>query len=147
MSSVCTVCEPRNTVLGFVLERDASLWLWIFSGHLQLTTAARVSFTALFFLLQRRNRSAVVSTVDYSCNIARKKCAPAAWTDCALSLVHPARRTAFRRQIEDLAASCSAPQTAKQSSTPTPESTFALPFLFPNIEECHRLRFISLSAG
>lgn len=132
LSSICTVSAPRNTVLVFVLERDASPWLWIFSGHLQLITAAHVSFTALFPPQQKGNRCAVMSTVDYSCNIARKKkiCAPAAWTDCALSPVHPARRTAFRRQIEELAASCSAPQTEKQSSTPTPGSTFVLPFSF-----------------
>jgi len=35
------------------------------------------------FVQQKGNRCVVMSTVDYSCNIARKICAPAAWTDWA----------------------------------------------------------------
>lgn len=133
LSSICTVSAPRNTVLVFVLERDASPWLWIFSGHLQLITAAHVSFTAFFSpptegKQMRRNVNSRL--LMQHCAKKKKICAPAAWTDCALSPVHPARRTAFRRQIEELAASCSAPQTEKQSSTPTPGSTFVLPFSF-----------------
>lgn len=70
-------CEPQKaTVRLCVGGRDASPGLWTFSTP--ESTAARICFTELFFFFpqQKGNRCAVMSTVDYSCNIARKYAPP-----------------------------------------------------------------------
>ncbi|CAJ1072589.1 hypothetical protein EYF80_001234 [Xyrichtys novacula] len=90
------------------------------SGHFQGTSKLHNGSYLLHGLFQQKgNRCAVMSTVDYSCNIARKS-APPQVGRLEVSVKKPASILSIsilpeqQTQPEQLAASCSAPQTENQ---------------------------------
>lgn len=104
------------------------------SGHFQDTSNLHTRHLVylLYGLFQQKgNRCAVMSTVDYSCNIARKSAPPQLRRTAALTgllSILPDERL-LGSQTEQLAASCSAPQTETQSdlSTPTSDPRYCCP--------------------
>lgn len=138
--------HPETRCFGFVLESDASPRLWLFSGRLQLITAAHVCITAPFPTEGKQMRSNVNSRLLMQ--HCAKMCAPAARIECAASPSIPHGGRLLARERVSVQTNRQQKKTKKknpQSSTPTPVSTLVMPS-FPNIEVCH-LRFISFSAG
>lgn len=77
-----------NTVRLCAEARWVSVAVDIFRAT--FSTSRQLMFASRSFFQQKRNRCAVMSIVDYSCNIARKKmCAHTAWMDCATLSIHP----------------------------------------------------------
>lgn len=92
---------------------------------------------------QKENRCALMSTADYSCNVARKRAPPQLGSRAPL--LRP-----FRMADRERVSVQTHRQERKKTTTQNPtivhtHSTLEMPS-FPNIEVCH-LRFISFSAG
>lgn len=70
LSAPCETPSSSNTVFGFVLEREACV---VVLGIFTAPPAPRqLVFASQDFLQQKGNRCALMSTADYSRNIARK---------------------------------------------------------------------------
>lgn len=70
LSAPCETPSSSNTVFGFVLEREACV---VVLGIFTAPPAPRqLVFASRDFLQQKGNRCALMSTADYSRNIARK---------------------------------------------------------------------------
>lgn len=148
-------CERRNTVQGGLCV--GTRWLWTFSRHLRRVTAAQCWLRGPSFSSQQKgNRCAVMSTVDYSRNIARTKIKRPR-SICALSLVDPA---CLVNQQTDGQSLCSAKAKSSRIETgvsadggtrrPHPSlrcSTSPASVLLSEHSEVRRPRFYLLSLG
>lgn len=143
MSSACTLKRAVSALSWSKMRRRVSGYFQGASNSSrQLMLASRLLFQ------QKENRCALMSTADYSCNIARK-CAPPQRRPsapllspfCMAESCSPESEFLFRPTDRRRRGEKNPPQ----SSTPTRVSTLVMPSL-PNIEVCH-LRFISFSAG
>lgn len=100
---------------------------------------------------QKGNRCAVMSTVDYSCNIARKKniCAPAAWTERASEPASSPSCQTGSFQETDRGVSGVQFSTADRETIVHTHfwSTLLMPFSLQTQREVRRPRLIRFSAG
>lgn len=126
LSAPCETPSSSNTVFGFVLEREACV---VVLGIFTAPPAPRqLVFASRDFLQQKGNRCALMSTADYSRNIARKMRPRSSdglsvKTTLVSVLPHELGGVSFlggRGRTDGLAASCSAPQTETKSDLSTP---------------------------